>query len=198
MAQFDDNYNPLPESSGGGSSRALWLLPLALVVAAAVVGGMYALGRVSELKGSAGPQKAFERYADAIVAKDWATAYDQVDENTRIQWGKKLDKEKETADGPLAKHAQLSGKELFVAAMGEAAAEPVTKTLFPFRSKPKVKDVIQQPESAALVVDIPDAPDIAAVPMVKQADGWRVAVATTGAPKDGPRMGGGAGAPGRR
>lgn len=198
MAQFDDNYTPLPEPQGTGSSRVLWLLPLALVVAGGVVGGMYALGQAPGLKGSAGPAQAFEKYADAVVAKDWATAYDQVDENTKLQWGKKLGQAKETASGPLAKHAQLSDKELFVAAMNDAAAEPVTKGLFPFRSKPMVKDVIKQPESAVLVVDTPDAPDITVIPMVKQADGWRVAVATTGAPKDGPRMGGGAGAPGRR
>ena len=198
MVQFDAEYNPLPEPQGGGSSRVLWLLPLASVVAAGVVGGMYALGQAPGLKGSAGPQTAFERYADAIVAKDWATAYDQVDENTRIQWGKKLDKEKEAAASPLAAHAALSGKELFVAAMNDAAAEPVTKTLLPFRSRPKVKETIKQEDTAVLVVDTPDAADITVIPMVKQPDGWRVAVATTGAPKDGPRMGGGPGAPGRR
>jgi hypothetical protein len=198
MAQFDDNYTPLPEPQGTGSSRVLWLLPLALVVAGGVVGGMYALGQAPGLKGSAGPAQAFEKYADAVVAKDWATAYDQVDENTKLQWGKKLDKAKETAAGPLAKYAQLEKKELFVAAMSDPAAEAVTKELLPFRTRPKVKETIKQDDTAVLSVDTPDAPDITVIPMVKQADGWRVAVATTGAPKDGPRMGGGAGAPGRR
>ncbi|MEO2088503.1 MAG: hypothetical protein ABGY75_03270 [Gemmataceae bacterium] len=197
MAQFDDNYTPLPEPQSTGSSRVLWLLPLALVVAAGVVGGMYALGQMPELKGSAGPQQAFEKYADAVVAKDWAAAYDQVDKNTRDQWGKKLDKAKETASGPLAKHAALSDKELFVEAMKDPAAEPVTKELLPFRSRPKVKDVIKQDDTAVLAVDTPDAPDITVIPMVRQPDGWRVAVATTGAPKDGPRMGGAPGG-GRR
>lgn len=197
MAQFDANYNPLPEPQGTGTSRALWLLPLASTVAAAVVGGMYALGQMPSLRGSAGPQQAFEKYADAVAAKDWATAYDQVDENTRIQWGKKLDKEKETASSPLAKYAPLSGKELFVEAMKDAAADPVTKDLLPFRSRPAVKETIKQTDTAVLRVDTPDAPDITVIPLVKQADGWRVSVATTGAPKDGPTMRG-AGAPGRR
>jgi hypothetical protein len=174
MAQFDPNYKPLPESHGSGSSRAVWLLPLALLVAAAVVVGMYAAGRMVEPRSVETPERGLQLFADAVVAKDWGTVYSRMMAGTRAELDKRLDKD--VADGRLDKHKGMKGVELFKAAMNDPQADAVTQPLLPFRTKPTVVLMSKTPATTTATVEAADVQGQKLVFMVLEEGQWRLSI----------------------